>query len=350
MQQNEPTPPRILTTYAKMRHPAWIGRVTLLEAWDQEVRRTWRKPMPATYLLRRDVAWAWRMFRVSRSYDAVITGSSRAELLFAVMERFSGRRRPVHIFINWYLNLPGSGLSRRWRRALQRCAGLAAARILVESSQEVRAHASELAVPSRKFVFVPYHATLYDTPYAVTDGDYIFAGGDSDRDYRPLVEAARDLPCRVIIAALRRDHFQGLKIPSNVEIVSASHLEFIGLMAGAAIVVLSMKSGLLHAGGQQTWLNAMTMGKPVVVAHDAADDYIADHVTGILVSPGDSTAMARALVELLGDRELARRIGDQAKQAAAAFTPEKFFERVFGVVDACLAQKGGSPLPLAKPA
>lgn len=331
--------PRILTTYAKNRHPAWLSRVELFEEWHEEVRRTWKKPLTEGYRLRRDLVWAWRMFKRSRGYDAVITGSDRAELLFAVIESLTGRRRPRHVFIDWYCNLP-EGSGRWWRRRLLRRAALVAARILVQSSYEVAAHARELGVPPAKFVFVPYHATLYDTPYTVTDGDYVFAGGDSDRDYRSLLEAARALPSPVRIAALRREHFSGLEIPKNVEIFAASHQEFVSQMAGAAAVVVPMKGGLLHAGGQQTWLNAMTMGKPVVVAHGAAHEYIEDHVTGSLVRPGDSAAMARALLELLRDRELARRIGEQAKQASAAFTPEKFFERVFGVVDESLGESG----------
>ena len=329
--------PRILTTYAKNRHPAWISRVELLEEWHEEVRRTWKKPLSEGYRLRRDLVWACRIYRAGQGYDAIVTGSDRAELLSAVIERFFGRRRPRHVFIDWYCDLP-AGPSRWWRRRLLRWAALAGARILVQSGFEVKAYANALRLPPAKFVFVPYHATLYDTPYTVTDGNYIFAGGDSDRDYRPLLEAARTLPTPVRIAVLRHDHFRGLEIPNNVQIFAASHQEFVGQMAGAAIVVVSMKGGLLHAGGQQTWLNAMTMGKPVVVAHEAADGYIQDHVTGILVPPGDSMAMTSALRELLDNPELARRIGERAKQASAAFTPEKFLERVFGVVDECLGQ------------
>jgi len=330
---------RILTTYAKNRHAAWLSRVDLLEAWHQEVARTWKKPLRESYRLRRDLVWAWRIFKAGRDYDVVLTGSDRAELLSAVIERIAGRRRPRHIFIDWLCNLP-AGSGRWWRRKLLRSAALHASRIFVQSGREVVVHASELGVPQAKFVFVPYHSTLYAIRYQIREGNYVFAGGDSDRDYRPLIEAARTLPIPVRIAALRRDHFRNLEIPKNVEIFAASHQEFVDQMAGAAIIVVPMKGGLLHAGGQQTWLNAMTMGKPVVVAHDAADEYIQDHVTGILVPPGDTAAMASALCELVGDPELRRRMGQRAKEASAAFTPESFFDRVFEVVNECLREPG----------
>jgi glycosyltransferase involved in cell wall biosynthesis len=64
-------------------------------------------------------------------------------------------------------------------------------------------------------------------------------------------------------------------------------------MAGARLVVLPLKGGLLHSGGQQTYLNAMALGKPVIVADDCgADEYIMHNVTGIVLVPGDRAAEA----------------------------------------------------------
>ena len=100
------------------------------------------------------------------------------------------------------------------------------------------------------------------------------------------IGAARLLLCRVVIAPLVCDHFRGLQIPENVEIRTASETEFFELMARVGGVVVPMRGGLLHSGGQQTFLNAMNMGKPVSVRHDWADDYIKHGVTGILSRPG----------------------------------------------------------------
>jgi hypothetical protein len=99
-------------------------------------------------------------------------------------------------------------------------------------------------VPRDKFVFVPYHATILpsDKPSASAQ-DYIFAGGDSNRDYGTLIEAVRGLRVKVIIAALHRHHFDGIENPSNVKIVTVSPREFARLMAESRFVVVPMRSG-----------------------------------------------------------------------------------------------------------
>jgi glycosyltransferase involved in cell wall biosynthesis len=64
-------------------------------------------------------------------------------------------------------------------------------------------------------------------------------------------------------------------------------------------------------------LEAMAMGKPVVVsAVGGFDEIVADGVTGLKVPPSDPKALAEAVLRLLGDRELAGRLGAQARERA----------------------------------
>jgi glycosyltransferase involved in cell wall biosynthesis len=63
-------------------------------------------------------------------------------------------------------------------------------------------------------------------------------------------------------------------------------------------------------------------------------DLVADGVNGVLVEPGDSDALAEALVRLLSDRELAAALGEGARRSAAGWlqTPEQYAERVRALV------------------
>jgi len=106
--------PRILTTHAKKHHPAWLARAELLPGWQDYVQRTWRKPGAQSFL--QDLRWAWRLFRASRRYDAVVTGCEHPALLFALMQRFLRFNRAPHIFIQWMWNLPEERLRRLLRR------------------------------------------------------------------------------------------------------------------------------------------------------------------------------------------------------------------------------------------
>jgi glycosyltransferase involved in cell wall biosynthesis len=65
-------------------------------------------------------------------------------------------------------------------------------------------------------------------------------------------------------------------------------------------------------------VEAMQAGLPVVLANAGAlPELIEDAVSGILVPPGDSTALAQALTNLLNDPNSAHYLGQAAKQRAA---------------------------------
>ena len=283
-------PIRILTPYDKRYHPAWVDKVTVLEPMAQEHIRHRGQPLSRLYRLGWQLFWTWRLFRLSRQYDAVLIGSDRVGLLFATLQTLF-RRNPVPvIFIDFLINQSSRST---WyaKRFLYRLAVSGASRVIVQRRCEVINYAKALNVPADKFVFVRYHATVYDTPYKVSNAGYIFAGGDGHRDYSTLLRAMAGLPYPLTIAALEKKHFEGLQIPPNVRIVSANEAEYMALMAASAVVVVPLKKMPQHIGGEQTYENAMVMGKPVIVSDPDARDYIADGVNGIITPTGDAEAL-----------------------------------------------------------
>ena len=68
-------------------------------------------------------------------------------------------------------------------------------------------------------------------------------------------------------------------------------------------------------------------------------DVVADGETGILVPPGDPAALAAALVRVLTDRELAERLGAEARIRAERWmtTPEEYAGRVRELVEKVVA-------------
>jgi glycosyltransferase involved in cell wall biosynthesis len=63
---------------------------------------------------------------------------------------------------------------------------------------------------------------------------------------------------------------------------------------------------------------------------------ITDETTGILVAPGDPTALANALKSLRDDRKRAIRLGEAGRnRALAKFTLRKFEERIVELIDSC---------------
>jgi glycosyltransferase involved in cell wall biosynthesis len=337
---NDRTAPRrarVLTTHNKKYHVGWYGKTTLLEGWQKE----WdlRKSNPRRHRLLRDIYWGWKLFRLSRHYDAVATGMERPARIFAVLQRILRRRRVPHVVIQYVLNEPPNPFLRAIKRIQNRFEGGGFTRIVVYSRKQPQWYRHTQGLPESKFVTIPFHTTLYETQYTVSDGDYIFSGGDVTRDYASLIEAVRGTPYRTVIAARFRHYFNGVDVPKNVEIVTVPHEEFISLMAGAALVVIPLRSGLLHSGGHQTYLNAMTMGKALVVADSCdADEFITHGVTGWLLQPGDTPALREAIVTLMEDRERAHQLGQNAKAAALDFVPDRFFERALDVIEECVRE------------
>ncbi len=64
-------------------------------------------------------------------------------------------------------------------------------------------------------------------------------------------------------------------------------------------------------------VEAMLHGKPVVASSETSlEEIVENGKTGLLVPPGNSEALAEAILKLLADDELARRMGDAGKKKA----------------------------------
>src|SRR6185437_5555759 len=326
---------RILTPYKKGNHPAWLQNVELYEGLASEVAHNWSKPLPPLYRIWRELRWAWRLFDTSKKYDLVLTGSDRVGLFFGAAQQCFRRRKVHHIYLDFYVNVEGGIIEASIRRIFYGLAARGASYVIVQRNCETALYSQTLWMPASRFPLILYHATIFDTPSETGEGGYIFSGGDSDRDYPLLIEAVRELPYRVVIAALRRDHFAGLTIPSNVEIITASAAEFLKLVGNSSLVVVPLKKRPQHVGGEQTYANAMTMGKPTIVTDLGATDYIVDGQTGFLTPAGDVAALRRAIERTMQDRILAQTVGKRAKEASAAFKPERFFADVFRLCEEC---------------
>jgi len=72
-------------------------------------------------------------------------------------------------------------------------------------------------------------------------------------------------------------------------------------------------------------IEAMVMGLPVVASNAGAlPEIVEDNVTGLLFEPGDSLALADAIIRLLKDPELAKRMGAEGKKRVLRlYTPSQ---------------------------
>lgn len=99
----------------------------------------------------------------------------------------------------------------------------------------------------------------------------------------------------------------------------------------ADVVALSSR----WEGLPYTVIEAMAYGKPVVATCvDGIPEAVEGDVTGLLVKPGDVTALASALGELLADPDRAARMGREgAKQVAERFSMDRMLDELASVYE-----------------
>jgi len=87
-------------------------------------------------------------------------------------------------------------------------------------------------------------------------------------------------------------------------------------------------------------LEAMWVGLPIVASRTGGiPDVITDRVHGLLVAPGDPEALARAIDRLLAEPNLARRMGEAARERAKNYDWEALAERVLNVYRGVIARR-----------
>ena len=280
----------------------------------------------------------------------LLNGSGRADQLAAAL-LWRRRSRTAIVISDCTWKLGSSKLDGRANRLGLRAIDSARVRYCVLSTAEVDQFPRTWRVDGDRVVFTPFCYTLTQAELAgdaASDGS-VFAGGDSMRDYGPLLDAAARLHARVAVATRAIDP-SATALPPNVEVGPAPPERFAELMRRAAVVVVPLKPGIERSAGQQTYLSAMALGK-IVIATDSPGvrDYIESETTGLVIPPGDADALERALSWALdpanGDEVEAMRV--RARETARSrFTPMRHLEALIEVATAAV-RDGGRTRPSA---
>lgn len=338
---------QVLTTIPGHPDKFWGRSTTLAHAWCAPLLYG-RLPLWRRHAMALTVAL--RMICLRHRFDVVVVDGGPIGQWFTWLQSLLvfGRRPTLMIDCLWYVD--SNPLIQTIKRFHKRLSALSVDRFLVWARHEIADYSQEFGIPERKFAYVPFHFTLEDYAFDVHDDGFVFAGGNGDRDYRVLVEAVRGTEIPVFIATTDSTLLAGVKIPSNVTVRGVSHEEFRERMAGCTIVVVPMRGGLLHSGGQQTFLNSMYLGKPtVVVGPQVADGYIEDGINGRVVNYGEVKGLRDVLCELWRSAELRERLGQAGRIYASSRSTQIFMREIYSHAEKLvrLAQKGGG-LPLQR--
>lgn len=300
----------------------------------------------------------WRILRAARRGSPLVLYSSRGSLkpdLLAciVMGTWARHRRPATVLVGemWQ---PGTGPWAACERLAVRLADRGVDRYLVLSQAEADGLPRAWPLDGRKtrvrpFYFDPAeHGLRADEPLAPR-ARHVVAGGDSFRDYGPLIEAARRRPdvSFLLVTKLLGD---GAELPPNVEVRTAPYSQYVALLRDAGVVAVPVQMGLRRSAGILTFLMAMWLGRPTVVtrAH-AVEEYVEHGRTGLLVD-GTPEGWVAALDELLADPGTADRLAAAGREhVRLTYTFDAYVRGILDELDAAAAERqeqlAGVPAP-----
>jgi glycosyltransferase involved in cell wall biosynthesis len=203
------------------------------------------------------------------------------------------------------------------------------AKAFVWGKSDIRAYSESYGVDPSRFIFHEYHTTMNEE-YPITDGGYIFAGGNALRDYHTAIEALKNVDFPVVIATTNPGVGDMADGCDHITVKGVSPDDFRKLLAGCSIFVECHNTNNFRTVGHQTFLNAMSCGKPVVLASPkAAEGYIEDQVTGIVVAAGDAQGVRDTVKTLLNSNEYRARLGCCAKRRTSGNSKDAVFRSIY---------------------
>ena len=163
------------------------------------------------------------------------------------------------------------------------------------------------------------------------DDGYVFSvGRDCGRDFQIVIDAMRPLGVPVVLRTSMPVVISQCNA-GRVTVLSkdVSWPDYLELYERAAVVVIAA-SETMNASGVTSLLEAMAMGKAVVVTRTAAlADYLPPPDAGVVVPSGDAEAMGVAVKALLADAEGRERMGRRARLFALEhYSPPVHFRAI----------------------
>ena len=160
--------------------------------------------------------------------------------------------------------------------------------------------------------------------------EYILAVGDDiSRDYATLLKAVSGLDAKVVLKT--RKFPENMDIYPHVSVITArlSDTELRELYDKAKLVVMPLHP-TLTAGGVTALLEAMAMGKAQIVSQSAGlKDYLVSGENCVTVPCYDVEALRDAIVQLLNDDNLRKKLGKSARRyAESEFSTRQLAKRL----------------------
>lgn len=254
-----------------------------------------------------DPARALTILTRYRHADVVLACFEPSAVALLAARSLAGFRAPIVI--------GDIGLTQGWRlreRLLDFVVPRADAIYVLGSNQVDHIHKRWRTPADVRFIHQHIDTEFYQPSRTVSDGYILSVGDDSGRDFDTLLAAFTDLDATLLLRSPLIP--PGAELP-NVQVVRermGAHA-YRELFQRASFVVVPLHP-MVTASGVSTVLEAMAMGKALVVSDSPGiRDYVTHEETALVVPCGNVSAMRAAVQRLMREPDTRARFGKAAR-------------------------------------
>jgi glycosyltransferase involved in cell wall biosynthesis len=265
---------------------------------------------------RLSMAHTWAAMRTLADSSAVLSDGEHLGLPLALAMRTLRRRTP-HVVIAHHLTTRAKKVL---FRVLQPEAAIS--RSLVHSARQLQRVQEELRVPHSMLELLRYGVDLkFWAPLPAAEEALVVSLGREHRDFVTLAEACRHLRATVFVSGASAHSPNAGRSrpptwPANFVSSVLDYRSLRDLYARASVAVVPLLAADFQAG-VTALLEAMAMGKAVVVTATEGLRHLVEHgVTGVTVPAEDTDALRDAVSALLDHPRERTRLGANARSAA----------------------------------
>jgi len=255
---------------------------------------------------------AIQAFKKSKQYDAVISHGAQSGLVYALLNRFrKNEKRPLHIIID--VGAMNGGRNNRIETSIIRWALKSNPAIIYHASVQQTMYETVYKGLIKRSQFIPFGVNTEEFyPLNLPAADYVLSFGYSKRDYPTLLAAWKEIDTSAKLYIIGDT---SITCQNNIISFPKSSVSVLKQYIAECLFVVIPLPVFNYSYGQMSFLQSMTMGKPVIVTKTPSSiDYLKDAQGAFLVNPYDKTDMKNKIEYLLAHKEQLNDLGNKARK------------------------------------
>jgi len=251
-------------------------------------------------------------FKKSREYNVVISHGAQSGLVYALLSRFRKKEnRPLHIIID--VGAMNGGRSNRIETFIIKQALKSHPAIIYHASVQQKLYETVYKRLIKDSQFIPFGVNTEEfCPLDLPAADYVLSFGYAKRDYPTLLDAWQEIETStklyIIGDSLISSRGNIVSLPKSPVLVLKQYI------ARSLFVIIPLPV-FNYSYGQMSFLQSMSMGKPVIVTKTPSSiDYLQDAQGIFLVNPYDKSDMKSKIEYLLARKDQLNDLGNKARK------------------------------------